>query len=292
MKKLAFGLMRLPQLDENDATSIDIERVKGMADMFIEQGFNYFDTAAPYHKKHSEVAFREAVVKRYPREAYTVTDKLSLFMIEKAEDMPKFFDDQLERLGVEYMDIYLLHAMDDELNAKAKEFKAFEFAAQKKAEGKIKHIGFSFHDTAEVLDKMLTEHPEVEYVQLQINYLDWEDEKVQSRKCYEVARKYNKPVIVMEPVKGGNLAKLPADIEQIFKDYNPDASLPSWAIRFVASHEGLVTVLSGMSTLAQLEDNVSFMENFKPLSEEEFKVIDQVVEKLNAIIVEAENAAQ
>ena len=278
MKKLAFGLMRLPQLDENDATSIDIERVKGMADMFIEQVFNYFDTAAPYHKKHSEVAFREAVVKRYPREAYTVTDKLSLFMIEKAEDMPKFFDDQLERLGVEYMDIYLLHAMDDELNAKAKEFKAFEFAAQKKAEGKIKHIGFSFHDTAEVLDKMLTEHPEVEYVQLQINYLDWEDEKVQSRKCYEVAVKHGKKVLVMEPVKGGALAVVSPAVEKIMKAYNPDASPASWAIRFCASLENVVMVLSGMSTEGQIADNTSFMKDLKPLNEEELEILAQAAE--------------
>ena len=278
MKKLAFGLMRLPLLDENDATSIDIERVKGMVDMFMEQGFNYFDTAAPYHGKHSEIAFREAVVKRYPREAYTVTDKLSLFMIDKAEDIPKFFDDQLERLGVEYMDIYLLHAMDEELDAKAKKFQAFEFAAQKKKEGKIKHIGFSFHDTAEVLDKMLTEHPEVEYVQLQINYLDWEDEKVQSRKCYEVAVKHGKKVLVMEPVKGGALAKVSPSVEKMMRDYNPDASPASWAVRFCASLENVVMVLSGMSNEEQIADNTSFMKDFKPLRKEELEILVQAAE--------------
>lgn len=278
MKKLAFGLMRLPLLDENDVTSIDIERVKGMVDMFMEQGFNYFDTAAPYHGKHSEIAFREAVVKRYPREAYTVTDKLSLFMIEKAEDMTQFFDDQLERLGVEYMDIYLLHAMDEELDAKAKEFQAFEFAAQKKAEGKIKHIGFSFHDSAEVLDKMLTEHPEVEYVQLQINYLDWEDEKVQSRKCYEVAVKHGKKVLVMEPVKGGALAKVSPSVEKMMKDYNPDASPASWAVRFAASLENVEMVLSGMSNEEQIADNTSFMKAFQPLNETEYQILEQAAE--------------
>ena len=242
MKKLAFGLMRLPQLDENDATSVDIERVKGMVDTFMEQGFCYFDTAAPYHGKHSEIAFREAVVKRYPRESYIVADKLSLGMIEKAEDMPAFFDGQMERTGLEYIDIYLLHALGKSSYEKAQNFKAFEFAAQKKAEGKVKHVGFSFHDNAEVLDQILTEHPEVEYVQLQLNYLDWEDENVQSRKCYEVAVKHGKKVLVMEPVKGGALAKVSPQVEELLKGYNPSASPASWAVRFAASLEQVVMV--------------------------------------------------
>ena len=280
MKKLAFGLMRLPQLDENDATSIDIERVKGMVDTYMEQGFSYFDTAAPYHGKHSEIALREAVVKRYPRENYVVADKLSFGMIGKAEDMQPFFEGQLERTGLEYIDIYLLHALSKESYEKAQSFKAFEFAAQKKEEGKVKHVGFSFHDSAEVLEQILTEHPEVEYVQLQINYLDWEDENVQSRKCYEVAVKHGKKVLVMEPVKGGALAKISPQIEGFLKENNPTASPASWAVRFAASLENVVMVLSGMSDEAQVADNTSYMKEFQPLSTEEFQILEQAAEMI------------
>ena len=278
MKKLAFGLMRLPQLDANDATSIDIERVKGMVDTFMEQGFVYFDTAAPYHNKHSEIALREAVVKRYPRDKYIVADKLSIGMIDKAEDMPAFFEGQLERTGLDYIDIYLLHALGKSSYEKAKEFKAFEFAAQKKAEGKVKHVGFSFHDSAEVLDMILTEHPEVEYVQLQINYLDWEDENVQSRKCYEVAVKHGKKVLIMEPVKGGALAKVSPQVEELLKSHNPTASPASWAVRFAASLEHVVMVLSGMSDESQVADNTSVMGDFQPLSKDELKVLEGAAE--------------
>ena len=276
--KLAFGLMRLPQLDENDAASIDIERVKRMVDTFMEAGFNYFDTAAPYHGKHSEIAFREAVVKRYPRERYTITDKLTLGMIEKAEDMKVFFEEQFERLGVDYIDIYLLHALGKESYAKAQSFKAFEFAAEKKTEGKVKHIGFSFHDTAEVLEQILTEHPEVEYVQLQLNYLDWEDENVQARKCYEVAVKHGKKILVMEPVKGGALAKVSPEVEKLFKDYSPDASIASWAVRFCASLEHVVMVLSGMSDETQVADNVGYMKEFVPLDEKEMALVEKAAD--------------
>lgn len=280
MKKLAFGLMRLPQLDENDATSVDIERVKGMVDTFIERGFCYFDTAAPYHGKHSEIAFREAVVKRYPRESYIVADKLSLGMIDKAEDMQSFFDGQMERTGLDYIDIYLLHALGKDSYAKAQAFKAFEFAAQKKAEGKVKHVGFSFHDSAEVLDQILTEHPEVEYVQLQINYLDWEDEHVQSRECYEVAVKHGKKVLVMEPVKGGALAKVSPQVEALLKSYHPTASPAAWAIRFVASLSQVVMVLSGMSNEEQIDDNTSFMQNFQQLNKKELEILEKAADMI------------
>lgn len=277
-KKLAFGLMRLPLLDENDGASIDIERVKNMADTFLRQGFTYFDTAAPYHGKHSEIAFREAVVKRYPREAYTITDKLSFGMIDKAEDMQPFFDAQLERLGVDYIDIYLLHALGKDSYAKAQDFHAFEFAAEKKAEGKVKHVGFSFHDTAEVLEQILTEHPEVEYVQLQLNYLDWEDENVQAHKCYDIAVRHGKKVLVMEPVKGGALAKVSPEVEKLLKGYNPDASVASWAVRYCASLEHVVMVLSGMSDEAQIEDNVSYMQAFEPLNIEEMTILEKAAD--------------
>lgn len=280
MKKLGFGMMRLPLINPQDDTSIDIERVKVMADRFMEEGFTYFDTATPYHGKQSEVAFREAVAKRYPRESYTVTDKLSLFMIEKASDMPAFFDAQLENLGVEYIDIYLLHALSKELYQKATEFDAFAFAAKKKEEGKIKHIGFSFHDKAEVLDRILTEHPEVEYVQLQLNYLDWEDDNIQSRACYEVAMKHGKQILVMEPVKGGSLAIVSSEVEQMFKAYNKEASVASWAVRFVAGLENVVMVLSGMSDESQMEDNLSYMKDFVPMNEEELAMVEKAAQMI------------
>lgn len=278
--KLAFGLMRLPQLDENDNTSIDIERVKGMVDIFMDAGFTYFDTAAPYHGKHSEIAFREAVVKRYPRECYTVTDKLSFGMIDKAEDMQPFFEAQLERLGVDYIDIYLLHALGKASYEKAQNFKAFEFAAEKKEEGKVKHVGFSFHDTAEVLEQILTEHPEVEYVQLQLNYMDWDDENVQAHKCYDVAVKHDKKVLVMEPVKGGSLAKVSPEVEKLFKGYNADASPASWAVRYCASLEHVVMVLSGMSDEEQVKDNVGYMKNFEPLNTEEQAIVEKAADMI------------
>lgn len=208
MKKLGFGLMRLPQLDKDDYGSVDIEAVKKMADAFMENGFTYFDTAFPYHRGNSEVAFREAVVKRYPRSSYTITDKLSLFMIKDEKEILGFFEGQLERLGVDYIDYYWLHGLGEPTYHQAEEMQAFEFVQEKKKEGKVKHIGLSFHDKAELLDEILTKHPEMEYVQIQLNYLDWEDASVESKKCYEVATKHRKPVIVMEPIKGGSLVNM------------------------------------------------------------------------------------
>lgn len=278
MKKLGFGLMRLPLVDGNDGTSIDIARVSDMADHFMKEGFTYFDTAAPYHGSHSEIAFREAVVKRYPRESYTVTDKFSLWMINEEMTMERFFNEQLERLGVEYMDIYLFHALNANRYADAKKMGVIDFLNQKKAEGKIKQIGFSFHDSADVLEDVLTDWPDVEYVQLQLNYLDWEDENVQSRKCYEVALKHNKQILVMEPIKGGSLAVVSPVVEKMFKDYNPDASVASWAIRYVASLENVVMVLSGMSDEAQMADNLSYMKDFVPMNEEELAIVAKAAE--------------
>lgn len=275
-KKLGFGLMRLPVLDREDNTTIDYEHVNKMVDQFMKDGFTYFDTAAPYHKSFSEVAFRECVAKRYPRDSYTITDKLSLFMIDRKEDIPGFFDAQLERCGIEYFDYYWLHALSKEAFEKAEAFDAFSFVAQKKAEGKTKHIGFSFHDSAEVLDEILTKHPEMEYVQLQINYADWEDSEVQSRKCYEVCVKHGKPVIVMEPVKGGLLANVPAEAERLMKEAEPEMSSASWAIRFAASLENVMVVLSGMSNEEQMADNLSYMKDFRPLDEKEKELIGKV----------------
>lgn len=277
-KKLAFGLMRLPLLDPNDSASVNLEETRKLVDRFLAAGFTYFDTAAPYHSKASETAFRECVVKRYPRSAYTITDKLSLFNIEKAEEISPFFDAQMERCGVEYLDYYWLHALDKKLCRKAEELGAFDFVLQKKAEGKVRHVGFSFHDTADVLEDILTRHPEMEYVQLQLNYIDWDSEDVQARKCYEVCVKYNKPVMVMEPVKGGLLASVPEEAEALMRKAAPGLSTASWAIRFAASLENVAYVLSGMSTLEQVEDNVSYMRDFRPLTEAEQDVVRKAAE--------------
>ncbi|MBO5034079.1 MAG: aldo/keto reductase, partial [Oscillospiraceae bacterium] len=222
------------------------------------------------------------VAKRYPRESYTLTDKLSLFMVEKEEDLEPFFAGQLERCGVEYFDYYWLHAMSAERTKRAEGMNAFQFVKEKKAQGKIRHIGLSFHDSAEALDKILTDHPEMEYVQLQLNYLDWEDPEVQSRKCYEVCCKHHKPVMVMEPVKGGVLASLVPEAEALLKQADPKASCASWAIRFAASLDNVCMVLSGMSTPEQMEDNLSYMEDFKPLTGEEIKLLEKVVEVIHS----------
>lgn len=275
MKKFGFGLMRLPLLDPMDTRSVDIETVKKMADAFLAAGFTYFDTAACYHDGQSEVAFREAVVKRHPREAFTITDKLTMFMLDKPEEMPAFFAGQLKRLGVEFIDYYWLHGLEPDTYAKAEDFHAFDFVQQLKAAGKVKHLGFSFHGDAKLLEEILTKHPEMEYVQLQLNYLDWEDAQVQSRLCYEVAKRHGKPVIVMEPVKGGALATIPEQAAQLLHNYHPDQSAASWAVRFAATPENVMMVLSGMSNEAQMADNLSYMSDFQPITAEEQAIIDQ-----------------
>lgn len=284
-KKLGFGCMRLPVVN-GDMDKIDEEYFCRMIDFFMEQGFTYFDTAYPYHNQRSEGAVRRCLVERYDREKFYLADKMPVWLVKEYADYEKLFNEQLERCGVEYFDFYLLHALDDEEAEKTEALGGFSFVQEKKAEGKIKHIGFSFHDTAEVLDKILTKHPEMEFVQLQINYYDWESENVQSRKCYETAVKHGVPVIVMEPVKGGTLANLVPQAAKMLDEVNPDengkskASYALFALRYAASLENVFMVLSGMSDEVQMKDNTSFMKEFCPLTVEEQTAIIKVVEEL------------
>lgn len=279
-KKLGFGLMRLPLTDANDKGSIDIEALKEMVDAFIEQGFTYFDTAWMYCAFKSENAVKEALTDRYPRDRYTLTTKLHASYLKKKEDRDRIFEEQRQKTGVEYFDYYLIHAIDQELYSIYNEMDCFNWLIEKKKQGLVKHIGFSYHDSAEFLDQVLTEHPEMEFVQLQMNYLDWESAEVQSRKCYEVAIKHGKPVIVMEPVKGGILADVPAEVRESFAAYHPDLSVPSWAIRFVASLDNVAMVLSGMSNMEQLMDNISYMKEFVSMNAEETELVHKAAEMI------------
>ena len=284
MKKLGFGLMRLPLTDPNNDAKVDVEQVKRMVDLFMAKGFTYFDTAIMYNGFASQRVAKEALVDRYPRDSFTLATKLHNAFFHSFEDRDRVFNEQLEQTGAGYFDYYLIHGIEAGSYLHYEKYDCFNWLLDKKAKGLVKHAGFSFHDTPELLDEILTKYPQMEFVQLQINYLDWESEWIQSRKVYEVACKHGKPVIVMEPVKGGTLAKVPTEAEALLKAREPELSVPSWAIRFAASLDNVMMVLSGMTTEAQMRDNLSFMEDFKPLTEDEKALTQRVAEIINAQI--------
>ena len=279
IKKLGFGLMRLPKLDDD---TIDVEQTKKMVDLFLDAGFTYFDTAWAY--AGSEDAIRQALVERYPREKFQLATKNAAWINCKTrEDATAQFETSLKQTGAGYFDFYLLHNLGEMRTQYFDNFDLWSWVQEKKSQGLIKHVGFSFHSTPEELEAILTAHPEMEFVQLQINYADWENPAVQSRACYEVACKHGKPVIIMEPVKGGMLATPPESVEKILKDAEPDASPASWAVRFAAKLEGVITVLSGMSNVEQMQDNLSYMKTFDGLSEKEKETLDKAQEELKKI---------
>lgn len=274
-KKLAFGCMRLPMVDDK----VDIEQVKQMVDIFMENGFNYFDTAHGYINGLSEVAVHDALSIRYKREDYILTNKLTSDFWNHEEDIKPLIEKQLEICGVEYFDYLLMHAQNKNLHEKYEKNNAYKVVKELMAEGKIKHLGISFHDSAEVLDKILSDEPDIEIVQIQLNYLDYDSENIQSKKVYDVCMKHNKQVLIMEPVKGGALVNMPTEAKEIYDNLG-DNSYASYAIRFAAGHKGVYKVLSGMSNMEQMMDNISYMKDFKELTEEEMSAINKVTEIL------------
>ena len=287
MKKLGFGMMRLPLTNADDPKSVNLGEVCRMVDIFMERGFTYFDTAYMYHQFYSEEVVRETLVKRYPRESFQLADKLPSMFLRKEGDQERIFAEQLEKCGVDYFDYYLVHSLNAAYYETVTRLGSFEFVSEMKRQGKVRKMGFSFHDSAEMLDRILTDHPEVDFVQIQLNYLDWESESVQSRLCYETCLRHGKPVIVMEPVKGGTLAKVPARAEEMLRRAEPNASVASWAIRFAASCPEVFMVLSGMSNMEQLCDNLGYMQDFKPLTEIEREMLAEAVRIIHADIAVA-----
>ncbi len=274
-----FGCMRLPLLTAEESDSFDYENINKIFDRFLEKGFTYFDTAYTYHGYHGEEAVRKALVERHARDSFKLATKMPLRDFKDADDMDKIFSEQLEHCGVSYFDYYLLHNMGTNVYEKCKKYDAFGFAAKKKAEGKIRNIGMSFHDTPELLDEILSKYGEMlDFIQLQVNYADWEQTNVQSRRCIDVVRKYKKPVTVMEPCKGGTLVNLPKEAEDILKSKRPNSSSASWALRFAASQYGVTRVLSGMNSIEQVEDNTDTFLNFEPITEIEQKLLNNVKE--------------
>ncbi|MCL1828823.1 MAG: aldo/keto reductase [Oscillospiraceae bacterium] len=280
-KPLGMGCLRLPLFDEKEPEKIDMEKAKKHIDIFMEGGCKYFDTSYVYHKGNSEKALGELLVDRYPRDSYLVSTKMPIKWMTKPEQMELQFQEQLDRLHLDCIDFYLIHMMERETYARCEEWGAFEFLMKKRAEGKFREFGVSVHDTPEYLEEILIKHPEIDFVMLQINYVDWENKSIRAKESYEIAVKYDKPIIVMEPCKGGTLAALPEKAEALMKAYAPNASLASWAYRFVGALPGVRMVLAGMPATEFLEDNLKTFRDLKPLNEEEQKIIDRVIEIIN-----------
>ncbi|RDB63235.1 Fe-S oxidoreductase [Gordonibacter sp. 28C] len=284
LPKLGFGFMRLPEIEGADGEKdIDLDTLCGMVDTFMDGGFTYFDTARGYHGGKSEAALKATVVDRHPRASFQVATKLPAWMAEDADHARAMFDTSLEQTGAGYFDFFLLHNLGEDRTKLFDDFGLWDFLAEKKAEGLIRNLGFSIHDKAAALEGVLDAHPEVDFVQLQVNYADWESETVESRKCYEAARARDLPVVVMEPVKGGSLVKLPDAAVDVLRNADADAPLASWALRFAASLPGVLTVLSGMSTPEQVEENVRTMRAFRPVDREERAALDHVRAILDGI---------
>lgn len=279
MKKLGFGLMRLPLTDE-DVRNIDTSKVKDMVDYYMQQGYTYFDTAYVYHKGESENIVKEVLTNRYPRESFILTSKLPIFNLEHEDDMEKIFNNQLEKCGVNYFDYYLLHNVSSKHKDKFTKINSFKFVCDKKKEGKVKHIGISCHDNPDFLEKILINHPEIEVVQLQINYLDWNDNVINARKCYEIACKYDKKIIIMEGLKGGSLVNLPSNALNILHEYDKNRSPVEWSFMFNYSLDNVMVVLSGMNTLNEVKENIAICENFKKLISEDYEMLEKVVKVL------------
>ena len=275
--KLGFGLMRLPRR----GVKIDVRQVEQMVDAFLGAGFTYFDTARIY--PGSEAATRKALVKRHPRESFTIATKLNTMIAPTSGMARKQIRTSMRNLGVDYIDYYLLHSLTDSSYKSYENLGLWDFLNDLKREGEVRNIGFSFHSGPKLLDQILTEHPDVDFVQLQINYADWENARIASRANYEVARAHNKPIVVMEPVKGGKLADPPTEVRALMDEAAPNASYASWAIRFAAGLDGILCVLSGMSNMAQVADNIAYMAGFQPLDEREMDVIRRAREAFGAV---------
>lgn len=279
MNKTGFGFLRLPRLDPTDEKSVDDQLLRAMVDRFMTLGGSYFDTAYTYLGGASEEALCRTVVQRYPRGSFQIADKLPGYQVKCKEDNRFFFEESLRRCGVSFFDVYLLHGLNEENYEIARKFDQFQFLQQLKKEGKAKKIGFSYHDTPQLLDRILAEHPEIDYVQLQINYLDWDSISIQSRLCYETAVKHGKKVLVMEPVKGGSLANLPVDAEKLLKDRDPYSSCAHWAMRFATALDHVKIVLSGMNSMDQMDDN---MQKMAPLTAAEYATLENAARLIRA----------
>ena len=280
-KPLGMGCLRLPLFDEKEPEKIDMEKAKKHIDIFMANGYKYFDTSYVYHKGYSEKALGELLVDRYPRDSFLLSTKMPIKWMTRPEQMELQFQEQLDRVHLEQIDFYLIHMMERETYARCEKWGAFEFLMKKRAEGKFREFGISFHDTPEYLDEVLTNHPEIDFVMLQINYVDWENKAIRAKESYEIALKHNMPIVVMEPCKGGTLAVMPGEAEALMKAYNTDDSLASWAYRFVGTLPGVRMVLAGMPATEFLEDNIKTFNNLKPLDEEEQKIINKVIEIIN-----------